>query len=291
MSFGNPFSSFAFGEIFDSVLPDFVLAFTFFTALIYAVLGKRFGQQRPAIAASAALGLALSVGLVWWEQASGMSIRNLGPVAVGFAVLILAGVIHQAVRQTGGNWAGAGIALGASLLVAWIMGTNSRPPGLSKRNEIRAHKEHFMLRPKSMLHAAQVGVNPSSRLPRQVAPFRLPNRFEQGGDNQIHRGVLLAAGQGRTYTATVDRRRQHVGLAVRLETACPLQMLQMLTLARIQADACLVRLDYDGENGSIWLRARSVLLADADANAMFGVLMADASMVLADSRLAAVVAR
>ena len=129
MSFGNPFSNFAFGEIFDSVLPDFVLAFTFFTALIYAVLGKRFGQQRPAIAASAALGLALSVGLVWWEQASGMSIRNLGPVAVGFAVLILAGVIHQAVRQTGGNWAGAGIALGASLLVAWILGTNWPVPG------------------------------------------------------------------------------------------------------------------------------------------------------------------
>ncbi len=124
MTYDNPFSTFAFGALFESVLPDFVLAFTFFTALCYAVLGKRFGQQRPAIAASAALGFALAVGLVWWEQAAGLSIRDLGPVAVGFAVLILAGVIHQAVRQTGGNWAGGGIALGASLLVAWILGTS-----------------------------------------------------------------------------------------------------------------------------------------------------------------------
>ncbi len=122
MSPANPFSTFAFGQIFESVLPDFVLAFTFFTALVYAVLGKRFGQQRPAIAASAALGLALSVGLVWWEQSAGMSIRNLGPAAVGFAIVILAGVMYQSIRQTGGSWAGAGIALGGSLMVGWILG-------------------------------------------------------------------------------------------------------------------------------------------------------------------------
>ena len=62
----------------DSFLPDFILSFAFFTALIYAVLSRRLGMQRPAIAVSAALGAALSAGLVWWEQANDLSIRNLG---------------------------------------------------------------------------------------------------------------------------------------------------------------------------------------------------------------------
>ncbi len=98
MAFANPFSSFAFGEIFDTVLPDFVLAFAFFTAITYAVLSRRFGEQRPAVAMSAALGMALAVGLVWWEYSKGVSIRNLGPIAAGFAVIVLAGVIYQSVR-------------------------------------------------------------------------------------------------------------------------------------------------------------------------------------------------
>lgn len=126
MAFANPFSSFAFGDLFDTVLPDFVLAFAFFTAVIYAVLSRRFGQQRPAVVMSAALGMVLSVGLVWWEYDHGLSIRNLGPVAVGFAVIILAGVMYQAIRNTGGSWAGAGIALGASVLVGWLLGIDWR---------------------------------------------------------------------------------------------------------------------------------------------------------------------
>ena len=32
-------------ELLESYLPDFVLAFTFFTSVVYAVLGKRFEQQ------------------------------------------------------------------------------------------------------------------------------------------------------------------------------------------------------------------------------------------------------
>ncbi len=122
MAFANPFSSFAFGELFDTVLPDFVLAFAFFTAICYAVLSRRFGEQRPAVAMSAALGMALAVGLVWWEYSKGVSIRNLGPIAAGFAVIVLAGVIYQSVRGIGGSWAGAGIAVGASLLVGWTLG-------------------------------------------------------------------------------------------------------------------------------------------------------------------------
>ena len=110
------------GDWLDTVLPDFVLSFAFFTALIYAVLGRRLGMQRPAIAVSAALGAALASGLVWWEQANGISIRNLGPIAAGFALIVLAGVIYQSIRHVGGNWAGAGIALGACILVGWAVG-------------------------------------------------------------------------------------------------------------------------------------------------------------------------
>jgi hypothetical protein len=63
-------------ELWHTLLPDFVLAFAFFTSLIYAVLSRRFNQQRPAIAMSAALGLALSAGLVWWEYVNDLSTRD-----------------------------------------------------------------------------------------------------------------------------------------------------------------------------------------------------------------------
>ena len=122
MRFVNPFEELGVGKFFETLLPDFVLAFAFFTSVCYAVLGKRFGQQRPAIAMSAAIGFALSVGLVWWEQANGFSIRNLGPIAAGFAIIILAFVMYHAIGQVGGSWAGAGIALGASILVAKVLG-------------------------------------------------------------------------------------------------------------------------------------------------------------------------
>jgi hypothetical protein len=122
MRLSNPFEDLGIGRFFETLLPDFVLAFAFFTSVCYAVLGKRFGQQRPAIAMSATIGFALSVGLVWWEQANGFSIRNLGPVAVGFAIIILAYVMYHAIGQIGGSWAGAGIALGASMLVAKVLG-------------------------------------------------------------------------------------------------------------------------------------------------------------------------
>ncbi|TFH43376.1 MAG: hypothetical protein E4H01_12140 [Lysobacterales bacterium] len=104
-----------------------MLAFAFFTSLFYAVLGRRFGQQRPAVAMSAALGLALSAGLVWWEYANDYSVRDLGALAAGFAVIVLAGVMYQAIKQVGGSWAGAGIALGASLMVGSLLGLNWQP--------------------------------------------------------------------------------------------------------------------------------------------------------------------
>jgi hypothetical protein len=71
---------------------------------------------------SAALGMALSVGLIWWEKSNGFSIRDLGPIAIGLAIIILAFIMYQSIRQIGGSWAGAGIALGASILIAEILG-------------------------------------------------------------------------------------------------------------------------------------------------------------------------
>jgi hypothetical protein len=117
----NPFENLAIGELFETLLPDFVLAFAFFTSICYAVLGKRFGQQRPAIGMSATIGFALSVGLVWWEEINDFSIRDLGPIAIGFAIIILAFVIYNSIRQVGGSWAGAGITLGATILIAKVL--------------------------------------------------------------------------------------------------------------------------------------------------------------------------
>ena len=108
-------------ELLDSYLPDFVLAFAFFTSIAYAVLGKRFEQQRPAIAMSATIGFALSIGLVWWEQANRLSVKDLGPIAIGFAILVLAFVMYQSIRQVGGSWAGAGITLGACILMSQLL--------------------------------------------------------------------------------------------------------------------------------------------------------------------------
>lgn len=121
MTLDSVFSDLVLGRLFASLLPDFVLAFTFFTALTYAVLGRRFDHQRPAMAMAAAVGLALAAGLVAWEYQNGWSVRNLGPLAIGFAVILLAMLMFQGIKQTGGSWSGALIAFGASILVAWVL--------------------------------------------------------------------------------------------------------------------------------------------------------------------------
>jgi len=108
--------------LFESALPDFVLSFAFFTSIVYAVLGKKLDRQRPAITISVAVGLAFSFGLIWWEQSTGFSIKDLGPIAVGFAIIVLAFVMYQCIRHVGGSWAGAGITLGASIIIAKLLG-------------------------------------------------------------------------------------------------------------------------------------------------------------------------
>lgn len=100
---------------------DFTLAFIFFTALCFAVLVKRFDHRRSAAAMAAALGASLALGLVAWEVQSGWRIQSLGPVAAGLALLVLAAVIHQAIRRIGGDWAGAAIALGAAAMIGTVL--------------------------------------------------------------------------------------------------------------------------------------------------------------------------
>ena len=106
----------------ESLLPDFVLAFAFFTSVVYAVLGKRFDHQRSAIVMSASIGFALSIGLVWWEQANDLSIKNLGTIAIGFAILALSFIMYNSIKQIGGSWAGVGITIGACILIAQVLG-------------------------------------------------------------------------------------------------------------------------------------------------------------------------
>lgn len=124
MAFDIPLLDVLVFDVYQTLLPDFLISFAFFTAVIFAVMGRRFGPERPAVVVSAALGMALSVGLVWWEYAHGVSIRQLGPIAVGFALLLLAGVLHQAIKNIGGGWAGAALALGVCILIGWLAGLN-----------------------------------------------------------------------------------------------------------------------------------------------------------------------
>jgi len=120
----NIFNELNLHQWLESLLPDFVLAFAFFTSVVYAVLGKRFDHQRPAIVMSASIGFALSIGLVWWEQTNELSIKNLGPVAIGFAILVLSFVMYQSIKHIGGSWAGVGITAGACILIAQVLQLN-----------------------------------------------------------------------------------------------------------------------------------------------------------------------
>jgi len=104
------------------IWPDFLLAFTFFTALSYVVLGQRFGRQPPTVAMSVALGSALALGFCAWEYAHDWSVRDLGPIALGFAVVVAAAVVYQAVQTTGGRMAGLALAIAAGVAMALTLG-------------------------------------------------------------------------------------------------------------------------------------------------------------------------
>ena len=125
MRLTNPFWFIPGGNFFNSLLFDYFLAFTFFTSLIYAVFNKRFQHQRASIGLSVSLGLALSTGLVWWEYQKNVSVRNLGPIAIIFALIIMFLVVFQSLKQTGGSWAGGGFAVAACLILFLFSGMRS----------------------------------------------------------------------------------------------------------------------------------------------------------------------
>lgn len=59
------------------------------------------------------------------EAEHSFSIRSLGPLVVGFAVLLLAAVMYRAIRNIGGSLAAITLSLGLSLLIGWVIGIPS----------------------------------------------------------------------------------------------------------------------------------------------------------------------
>lgn len=102
----------------------FCLSFHFLYLAVLCGPQQTIRPARPAIAMSAAIGFALAVGLIWWERSTGFSIKDLGPIAIGFAIIVLVFVMYQAIRQMGRSWAGAAIALGVSILIARLLELN-----------------------------------------------------------------------------------------------------------------------------------------------------------------------
>lgn len=112
----------------DGILIDFAIALVFFTALSFAVLYRRFEHKRSAAVMSAALGTALAIGLAAWELRSGLRIADLGPIAAGLGMVMIALVIYHAIKRVGGSWSGGLTALGATLLIGQVLGV----PGLQQ---------------------------------------------------------------------------------------------------------------------------------------------------------------
>lgn len=112
----------------DGLLIDFAIAFVFFTALSFAVLHRRFEHKRSAAVMSAALGTALAIGLAAWELRSGLRLADLGPIAAGLGMIMIALVIYHAIKRVGGTWSGGLTALGCTLLIGQVLGV----PGLQQ---------------------------------------------------------------------------------------------------------------------------------------------------------------
>ena len=238
MKFIDPFHNWDIARVFETLLPDFVLAFALFTSLTFVVLGKRFGMQRPAVVMSASIGLALSFGLVWWEQSNGYSIRSLGPVAVGFAVIFLGVVLYQAIRQAKGSWAGAGIALGASLLVARLLQVNVPfNPQIIQTVALVALVMGISL---VILHRR----GPVLNLPRASIP--LPDLRRSMGDMFRDRHLSDRIGNGlrrlRKRTRTLDEHPEEAGdILLQLKRMLPAEGYLTERMARLRAKAHGIR--------------------------------------------------
>lgn len=128
MDFPDWFMGLALGPLLDSLLVDFTLAFAFFLALCFAILGRHFERQRSAAAMSVVLALSLSIGLVWWEFMHGLSVRDLGPIALWLILSVLALVVFESIRRVAGLWAGSGIAVATAIMLVWLLGLGNAAP-------------------------------------------------------------------------------------------------------------------------------------------------------------------
>lgn len=82
----------------EPVWIDLALAFTFFTAVTFATLVRRFEHRRSAIAISVALGAALATALIRWMVHHGWSLQHIGPLAAAIVVLVIAIVLTQLLK-------------------------------------------------------------------------------------------------------------------------------------------------------------------------------------------------
>lgn len=113
-----------FWFLLDSFWADFMIAFVLFMSLSYAVLADRLHHNRSAVVASSSLSLTLASGLVWWESVNHFRLLHLGPIALGFLVLIIATVIFGVFRQISGSMPAAFLSLGSCLLFGWSVELN-----------------------------------------------------------------------------------------------------------------------------------------------------------------------
>lgn len=188
MRYENPFAVPALSGLFETLLPDFVLGFAFFTAVSYGVLSKRFDHQRTAAAMSGAMGAALATGLVWWQYDRGWSIRDLGPFAFVLAIIVLSATIYHAVRRIGGSWAGVGITLGLSILITGVFGVDW-PLAASAITTVATVALIFGLL-LFLLHHHRTGIAPTTRYASQSVAEADDARQEIA---RLHRDRCLSA--------------------------------------------------------------------------------------------------
>ena len=102
-------------ELTSGYMPDFLIAFTFFTSLCFAIFRRRFNHRSAEIGLSASLGTALATGLVWWEYNNNLSIRDTGSIGILLLSIVVTVAIYNTIKQSGSKSAALIITLAAIL--------------------------------------------------------------------------------------------------------------------------------------------------------------------------------
>jgi len=102
--------------LYSGYLPDFLIAFTFFTSLCLATLHKRFNHHSAETGLAVSLGLALATGLVWWEYEHSLSIRNLGSIGILLAFVVAVIIVYHVLEHLGSKSASWIIAIALILI-------------------------------------------------------------------------------------------------------------------------------------------------------------------------------